>query len=367
MFRPIWILYLISVLLSILVLEHTAFATVSSVIKESCLTDQHLSVVAIPNHGDNTPSRELYPDKTVHWTARGSSLTTIEIDLGKQESICLIDLEWQKGQKPIPFKLSASSFSDTGFKEISGESVITTMGFDRIYFQDLEARFLKITFPKGTKILDDVTEIHMSTRNLPLYDNFQNKSKTNDKWEVVYTGHGFAGTKKEKGNGSVYQIYPKISKLKKETHASLVVSRQNFSNFKLIADVRTDAQLRKNNPPNSWEVGWIFFRYTDTFHYYWFTLKPNGIELGKKDCDKCIDPVEGQIILFTGPVPKLKIGEWSKWTVEAVNNHIMISVDGKRVVDFTDDNMSKELSKGQIAMYSEDAKVSFDNFYLLQY
>ena len=52
--------------------------------------------------------------------------------------------------------------------------------------------------------------------------------------------------------------------------------------------------------------------------------------------------------------------------MEAVNNHIMISVDGKRVVDFTDDNMSKELSKGQIAMYSEDAKVSFDNFYLLQ-
>ena len=62
MFRHIWILYLISVLLSILVLEHTTFATVSSVIKESCLTDQHLSVVAIANHGDNTPSRELHPD-----------------------------------------------------------------------------------------------------------------------------------------------------------------------------------------------------------------------------------------------------------------------------------------------------------------
>ena len=47
-----------------------------------------------------------------------SSFTSIEIDLGKQESICFIDLEWQKGQKPIPFKLSASFFSDTGFKEI---------------------------------------------------------------------------------------------------------------------------------------------------------------------------------------------------------------------------------------------------------
>ena len=63
-----------------------------------------------------------------------------------------------------------------------------------------------------------------------------------------------------------------------------------------------------------------------------------------------IDPVDGQNILFTGPVPKLKIGEWSKWTVEAVNNHIMISVDGNRVVDFTDDNMSKDVSKGQVAI-----------------
>ena len=52
--------------------------------------------------------------------------------------------------------------------------------------------------------------------------------------------------------------------------------------------------------------------------------------------------------------------------MEAVNNHIVISVDGNRVIDFRDDNMSKDLSKGQVAMYSEDAKVSFDNFYLLR-
>ena len=367
MFSHISVLSLTSVVVSILVLVHTAFASISGVTKESCLTEQHLSVIAIPNHGDDTPSRELHPYKGVHWTAWASSLPSIEIDLGKRENICFIDIEWQNGQKSIPLKVSASFFSDTGFKEIlSAESAKTTMGFDRIYFQDLDARFLKITFLRG-KSLDDLTEIHVYAPGLPLYDNFQNESKTNDKWEVVYTGHGFTGTKKEKGNDSVYQIYPKTSKLKKETHASLVVSRQNFSNFKWVADVRTDGQLRKNNPPNSWEAGWIFFRYTDTFHYYWFTLKPNGIELGKKDCDNCVDPVEGQIILFTGPGPRLKIGEWSKWTVEAVNNHIMISVDGKRVIDFTDDNMSNDLSKGQVAMYSEDAKVSFDNFYLLQY
>ena len=30
------------------------------------------------------------------------------------------------------------------------------------------------------------------------------------------------------------------------------------------------------------EVAWVFFRYTDTFHYYWISVKPNGVELGKK-------------------------------------------------------------------------------------
>jgi len=368
MFRYILILCLILVLASILVLEHAASPTVSGMTSESCLIEQNLSVVATTNHGDSAPSRELDPDMRTRGTATASSPSSIEIDLGKQENVCFIDIDWHNGQKSIPFKLSASSLSDTRFEEIfSGKSFNTTLGFNRIHFQDLEARFLKITFPGGAKSLGGVTEIYVYTSYLPLYDNFENESKTNDKWQVVYTGHGFAGTKIEKGNDSVYQIYPKTSKLKKDTHASLVVSTQNFSNFKLVADVRTDGQLRKNTPPNSWEVGWIFFRYTDTFHYYWFTLKPNGIELGKKDCNNCVDPVDGQIILFTGPGPRLKIGEWSKWTVEAVNNHIMISVDGHRVIDFTDDNMSKDLSKGQVAMYSEDAKVSFDNFYLLQY
>ena len=45
----------------------------------------------------------------------------------------------------------------------------------------------------------------------------------------------------------------------------------------------------------------------------------------------------------------------------------MISIDGNKIIDFTDVNMSKELSNGQLAMYTEDAKVSFDNFYLSHY
>ena len=45
-------------------------------------------------------------------------------------------------------------------------------------------------------------------------------------------------------------------------------------------------------------------------------------------------------------------------------NKISISVDGNKIIDFEDSSMSKQLSKGKIAMYTEDAKVGFDNFYI---
>jgi hypothetical protein len=45
----------------------------------------------------------------------------------------------------------------------------------------------------------------------------------------------------------------------------------------------------------------------------------------------------------------------------------MISVDDNKIIDFIDRNMSNPLSQGKIAMYTEDAKVSFDNLYLLNY
>ena len=51
---------------------------------------------------------------------------------------------------------------------------------------------------------------------------------------------------------------------------------------------------------------------------------------------------------------------------EAVDNNIIVSIDGNKIITFKDRNMSKELNNGEIAMYSEDAKVSFDNMYISQ-
>ena len=126
-------------------------------------------------------------------------------------------------------------------------------------------------------------------------------------------------------------------------------------------DMNTVKQLRQYSTPNSWEVGWLFFRYSDTFHYYWLAVKPNGIELGKKDCNTCTNPVDGQKFLVTKSTPKLTMNTWNKVTVDMVGNHIKIYWNGNLVIDYIDTAMSSKLASGSIAMYSEDAYVLYNN------
>ena len=78
-----------------------------------------------------------------------------------------------------------------------------------------------------------------------------------------------------------------------------------------------------------------------------------------------IQPMD-KLFYIQAALPTLKISQWSQWTIEAVDNNIIVSIDGNKIITFKDKNMSKELNNGEIAMYSEDAKVSFDNFYLSQ-
>jgi hypothetical protein len=183
------------------------------------------------------------------------------------------------------------------------------------------------------------------------------------KWQNVYTGSGSTGV--EVGNGSqVFFLKPGISTATSRTSAALVKSTETFCNSILNVDINTVKQLRQNSPPNPWEAGWIVFRYTDTFHYYWFLVRSDGIELGKKDCDTCSNPADGQQFLVTKDTPTLQLNKWSHWTINIVGNHIKISVNGKLVIDFKDKKMSDKLSSGAIAMYSEDAYVRYDNVQL---
>lgn len=203
-----------------------------------------------------------------------------------------------------------------------------------------------------------------------IYDNFDGGKYTlsdgqtspNGKWLDNYNGFGSVGVQDDgTGTNNVFFESPAISTSPSTTHAALVTSTQKWGNFQLDIDVKTVQQLRQNSSPNPWEVAWVFFRQTDTFHYYAFLVKPNGIEFDKKDCNTCTDPVQGQQFLVTASSPILKIGGWSHWTITAIGNHIMISVDGNKVVDYVDQTMSQQLSSGAIAMYTEDANVNFDN------
>jgi hypothetical protein len=208
-----------------------------------------------------------------------------------------------------------------------------------------------------------------------LYDNFEEDGKytlldgqtsPNGKWINNFNGFGSAGVQDDgTGTGNhVFFMYPATSTSPSETHANSVSSTKKFSDFELDIDVKTLQQLRQNSPPNPWEAATVFFRQTDTFHYYAFVLKTNGIEFDKKDCNTCTDPVQGQQFLVTASSPTLQIDAWSHWKITATGNHITITVDGNKVVDYIDQIMSPQLSSGAVVMYDEDAYVNFDNVYI---
>ena len=146
-----------------------------------------------------------------------------------------------------------------------------------------------------------------------LYDNFvfpqyllqEGQTSPNGLWKNVYSGYGSTGVKYNTDGRTAFWLYPQASTSPSETHAAKVTSTDKFCDFSMKVDMNTVYPMRKNSPANTWEVGWLFFRFSDTFHYYWLVVKPNGIELGKKDCDTCTNPVDGQKFLVTKSSPKM--------------------------------------------------------------
>jgi glucose/arabinose dehydrogenase len=284
-----------------------------------------------------------------------------------------------KETQPLNFSLDSSS-SAPGYNVITTRLAQNTPSIELLINGSTSAATGSITPPVTTT----TTTTNASTTNVKstastaakasspadLVDNFETGTYTlaegqispNKQWQNVYNGDGgSSGVKKDPNDKNVFFMYPKISKTSNETHANLVKTTKTFSNFDMNMDVKTEKQLRENSPPNPWEAAWVFFRYTDQFHYYWFTIKSTGVELGKKDCDTCKSPYEGQIFLHDSDKPVLKVGDWSNWNVRAQGNHISIKVNGTDVLSFTDNGMSKKLASGSIGLYDEDASVSFDN------
>lgn len=204
-----------------------------------------------------------------------------------------------------------------------------------------------------------------------LYDNFEGsiynlsdgQTSPNGKWLQAWTGYGKAGTVTILSNGNeIFYAKPKASTSPQETHSALTLTTKQWQDVEIHLKVRTKQQLRQNSAPNTWEAAWVMWRYVDSHHHYYFILKPNGIELGKKDNDR---QAEEQVFLYTADSPKLQVDKWSNWIIKMQSNHIQAYINNVKVVDYVDNTMSDTLSgAGAVGLYTEDAHVQFDNVYI---
>jgi Domain of Unknown Function (DUF1080) len=137
-----------------------------------------------------------------------------------------------------------------------------------------------------------------------------------------------------------------------ETHSALITTKRTWSDQTFTVGATTLSQLRVGSTPNPWEVGWLMFRFQDLHDYYYFILKPNGIELGKKQGS------DTQIFLVTADTPILALGQRSTLQVQTSGARIRVWANGSQVIDFTDPN---PLRSGSIGLYEEDSQARFDS------
>jgi hypothetical protein len=137
-----------------------------------------------------------------------------------------------------------------------------------------------------------------------------------------------------------------------ETHSALITSKRTWQDSTISFTTNTLQQLRRNDAPNVWEVGWVMFHFTDLENYYWFMLKTNGFELGKKQGS------DTQIFLVTGDLPAIAVGQSRQIEVRTQGPRIRVFVEGTKYVDYVDPH---PLAAGSVGLYEEDSHVRFDS------
>lgn len=201
----------------------------------------------------------------------------------------------------------------------------------------------------------------LSAFGMPIEDSFDRfatavwkEASTHGRWTVQYNGYGTVGIKDLGGNKVLYES-PKVSKRRRETHACLVLSTSTQGDLDATVRMRTVKQLRQGMRSNAWETAWVVWHYTNDVHFYYFTLKTNGWELGKTD-----PAYEGaQRYLKTGSSPKVTLGTFASVRVKQAGNAFTVWVDGQQVTTFTDSE--RPYADGHFGLYNEDASVEFDD------
>ena len=186
----------------------------------------------------------------------------------------------------------------------------------------------------------------------------------NKLWTDVYTGGG-SGIYiiSASGRAQVMLQSPlastQVSGL--ETHAGLVLTNKWFKDFDMTVDVNTVECLRQNFPVKNWERAWIMWRYYDAFHHYYFTMKNDGIEYGKKDNNLSVD---AQLFLVTNGAIDIPLDSWYTVRIRMIGSFCNIWVSGNLLVSHGDTGVSGAtgaMYQGSVGLYNEDAHVLFDN------
>jgi 3-keto-disaccharide hydrolase/F5/8 type C domain len=356
----------------------------------STATCQQLSIQGVTKSaGGKSPTYAIDNSYDTYWSNNRLG-SWIELDFGSSKILCSINIAWFKGNLRIyNFDVLVSNDGATFTKKLSSKSSSGTTNSLETYNlpTDTMGRYVKIVVNGNNRNSQaGIVEMVASGANPPPppppppppalanYDDFENygtytlgdgQTSPNGKWKVAYTGFGSVGVQQAATTGNHYFFeQPKTAISQSETHASLVSTAQQYSNFEMDLDMKTVAQLRQNSPPNTWETAWVFWHYTDEFHYYALALKTNGLQIEKKDNDNHDDSAE--IYLLDTPSPNVKLGQWQHLKIiheGSSTPHIQVWVDGAKVADFVDDQpaSSAKLSSGYMGLYNEDAKVNFDN------
>lgn len=169
-------------------------------------------------------------------------------------------------------------------------------------------------------------------------------------YTVVYNGYGSVNST------TAVHLAPQQSKSLDETHAALVIPKlQQAVDFDIEVEYSNDECLRINNPPNTWEVFWLFFNYTvdpatQKKKCNYFLIKPNGCELGT-----AFDEL-GQTFIATTNDPKAEMRH--KYILRVVKNgvRVQVYVDRKLIMDVTDQRLYNVA--GDFGFYTEDASVT---------
>jgi hypothetical protein len=225
-----------------------------------------------------------------------------------------------------------------------------------------------------------------STAAVAPYDNFNGSLYTltsdealtpNGLWKTGYVSEGYVKTVQDSTNAANQYLVtsPKLDVLR----ASRLDTTSTWSEIHGSLRARLDAQLQ---PPVGWYTIWPLIAFVDDTTAYYFNLKTNGWELGKKDNDH--PPAEElQEFLATGSSPNAVIGQWNTiewWVMKdtgSMNLRIRVDVNGMTVVDMVDDQpWQRNGTTGtgtssfllnapkRVSLYNEGSQVSWDDVFI---